>query len=189
MIDVIYEVDELWEDTEGTEDAKQNKVELQDLNWLRTPSLMMPGTRVFKKMMLVHAHLDFEDIDKGAKLKSKSFGKPLWALGDVIPAVYDYENPIIHTVAEQVIDHPEQSYIDPETQEVVVYQEAWQEIIPAYTYEEYPVITPEHREELVEPDPILIDYMADIVDENGVATRPTELHFHVYAGSSWYLGE
>lgn len=186
FVDALFLCPAAWSDRELVDEAEVTKEVLKSHGWERPPSLQMPGTRTYQGRQLVHAKLELtEDAANviGA-ITSAVPGECVGALGAVIPAVYDYENPIVNTVLEKVLEHP--AIVDPETEEVLI--EAWQETIPAYTYETYPVITPEHREELVPLDRArILNWMNDVVDEDGNTSRPTVLRLHVFAGRSWYL--
>jgi len=61
--------------------------------------------------------------------------------------------------------------------------------IPAVYDADGNIISPASREEIIPlSQATLLDYMQDIVDENGVATRPTDLSvMHIYAGNPWNL--
>ena len=57
-------------------------------------------------------------------------------------------------------------------------------VIPA-VYDGETLISEETRDVIIDFPANLINWMDDIVDEFGVATRPTTLALHVFAGHKW----
>ena len=185
-IDALFLCPAAWSDRETVGEDEVTKGDLKSHGWERPPSLQMPGTRTHQGRQLVHAKLNIspDAANLIGQIASAVPGECVGALGAVVPAVYDYENPEVHTIPERTEVIP--AVIDPETGEVLVEEQTL--VLLGYTYKTFPVITPEHREEIVPLDrERLLDWQADVMDEDGNVTRPTVLTLHTFLGRSWYL--
>jgi len=198
MIDAIFEVPETWKDTvtiththtelqydedgvetevEITESYEEQKDALKPCCWHSAPSLMMPGTRVYEGKKIIHALIESEAVI--ATVLGETGGVCLAAQGAIIPAVWDY-SPLDGYEPTYVETFP----VDPETGEPVVDPV----MVLSEPAPEPILVSAATRVEIIPVDiTAILDYMPDIVDEDGGITRPTIVSLHQFGGRPWSL--
>ena len=174
MIDVIFEVPELWVDCDE-EGALLEPI--NHIHWCKHPSDQMPSTRTFGGNKLVHSLIESEEHIQC--VLDCSGGKVLAAQGAIIPAVWDY-SPLDGYEPIYIETFP----IDPMT-ELPVTEPVMELSEPAPE----PILVSAATREIIVPmaKTALLKYMPDQVDEDDVVTRPTKLSLHQFSGRPWSI--
>jgi len=169
MIDVIFEVPELWVDCDE-EGALLEPI--NHIHWCKHPSDQMPSTRTFGGNKLVHSLIESEEHIQC--VLDCSGGKVLAAQGAIIPAVWDY-SPLDGYEPVYDLTDPEFPVLTNPAPEPILVSAATREIVVAMDVD------------------ALLEYMPDVVeyDADGevVSTsRPTAINgLHQFGGRPWAL--
>ena len=164
MIDVIFEVPELWVDCDE-EGALLEPI--NHIKWCRHPSDQMPSTRTFGGNKLVHSLIESEEHIQC--VLDCSGGKVLAAQGAIIPAVWDY-SPLDGYEPVYDLTDPEFPVLTNPAPEPILVSAATREIVVAMDKD------------------ALLEYMPDLLDEDGGATRPTAISgLHQFSGRPWAI--
>jgi len=169
MIDVIFEVPELWVDCDE-EGALLEPI--NHIHWCKHPSDQMPSTRTFGGNKLVHSLIESEEHIQC--VLDCSGGKVLAAQGAIIPAVWDY-SPLDGYEPVYDLTDPEFPVLTNPAPEPILVSATTREIVVAMDVD------------------ALLEYMPDVVeyDADGevVSTsRPTAINgLHQFGGRPWAL--
>ena len=169
MIDVIFEVPELWVDCDE-EGALLEPI--NHIHWCKHPSDQMPSTRTFGGNKLVHSLIESEEHIQC--VLDCSGGKVLAAQGAVIPAVWDY-SPLDGYEPVYDLTDPEFPVLTNPAPEPILVSAATREIVVAMD-----------KDALLEYMPDVVEYDAD--GEVVSTSRPTAISgLHQFSGRPWAI--
>ena len=169
MIDVIFEVPELWVDCDE-EGALLEPI--NHIHWCKHPSDQMPSTRTFGGNKLVHSLIESEEHIQC--VLDCSGGKVLAAQGAIIPAVWDY-SPLDGYEPVYDLTDPEFPVLTNPAPEPILVSAATREIVVAMD-----------KDALLEYMPDVVEYDAD--GEVVSTSRPTAINgLHQFSGRPWAI--